>query len=164
LFIRKVAFDQKDFCLTTPGEYLAAHPTQQTIEPAASSWGDKGHLEVWIDKNNSWIYPHLHIAAQRMTTLANAYKTDTSELIDRVLKQLARELLLAQSSDWAFLMRTGTAREYATKRTIDHLSRFNNLHDQLVGGQLDETFLVDCEWRDNLFPNLNWRYYCSGGL
>ena len=98
------------FGLTTPAEYLSAHPTQQTIEPAASSWGDKGHLEVWIDKNNSWIYPHLHVAAARMTKLANAHQTDANELDDRVLKQLARELLLAQSSDWAFLMRTGTAR------------------------------------------------------
>jgi 1,4-alpha-glucan branching enzyme len=159
LFIRKAAFDQDDFRLTTPGEYLAAHPTQQTIEPAASSWGDKGHLEVWIDKNNSWIYPHLHLAAQRMSKVANAHKNDSSELNDRVLKQLSRELLLAQSSDWAFLMRAGTAREYATKRTIDHLTRFNKLHDQFVAGQLDEKFLADCEWRDNLFPNLNWRYY-----
>lgn len=159
LFIRKAAFDQQDFRLTTPGEYLATHPTQQTIQPATSSWGDKGHLEVWIDKNNSWIYPHLHVAAERMTKLANTHQTDASELDDRVLKQLARELLLAQSSDWAFLMRTGTAPEYATKRTIDHLTRFNKLHDQLVGGQLNETFLADCEWRDNLFPNLNWRYY-----
>jgi 1,4-alpha-glucan branching enzyme len=184
-FIRKAAFDQKDFRLTSPSEYLATHPTQQTIEPAASSWGDKGHLEVWIDKNNSWIYPHLHAAARRMTMLARANAGDSttmsgqnltgltgqvssgmpdSELRDRVLKQLARELLLAQSSDWAFLMRTGTAREYATKRTLDHLTRFNKLHDQFAAGQLDEKFLADCEWRDNLFPNLNWRYYCSGGL
>jgi 1,4-alpha-glucan branching enzyme len=164
LFIRKAAFDQKDFRLTTPSEYLATHPTQQTIEPGASTWGDKGHLEVWIDKSNSWIYPHLHAAAQRMTKVANAHKKEPSELNDRVLKQLARELLLAQASDWAFLMRTGTAREYASKRTIDHLARFNKLHDQFVAGQLDEKFLADCEWRDNLFPNLNWRYYCSGGL
>jgi 1,4-alpha-glucan branching enzyme len=164
MFIRKAAFDQKDFRLTTPGEYLATHPTQQTIAPAASSWGDKGHLEVWIDKNNSWIYPHLHIAAERMTKLANGHQMDASEFDDRVLKQLARELLLAQSSDWAFLMRTGTAIDYATKRTIDHLGRFNKLHDQFVAGQPDEKFLADCEWCDNLFPNLNWRYYCSGGL
>ena len=184
LFIRKAAFDQKDFCLTTPSEYLANHPTQQTIEPAASSWGDKGHLEVWIDKNNSWIYPHLHAAAQRMSKLARTNADDStttsaqnltgltgqvpnglpdSEISDRVLKQLARELLLAQSSDWAFLMQTGTAREYATKRTIDHLTRFNQLHDQLAAGQLDEKFLADCEWRDNLFPKINWRYYCAGG-
>jgi 1,4-alpha-glucan branching enzyme len=56
-------------------------------------------------------------------------------------------------------MRTGTAREYATKCTLDHLARFNKLHDDLVGGQLDEKFLADCEWRDNLFPNIKWRYY-----
>jgi predicted glycosyl hydrolase (DUF1957 family) len=78
---------------------------------------------------------------------------------DRVLKQLARELLLAQSSDWAFLMKTGTAREYATRRTIDHLARFNRLCDQLVTNTVDEEFLRECEWRDNLFPNVNWRYY-----
>ena len=174
LFIRKTAFDQKDFCLTTPSEYLAANPTQQTIEPAASSWGDHGHLEVWIDKSNSWIYPHLHRAARQMTELAQRVSVvvgqplrlpnETSAggapvLQNRALKQLARELLLAQSSDWAFLMKTGTAREYATKRTLDHLARFNQLHDQFVAGQLDEKFLADCEWRDNLLPNLNWRYY-----
>jgi 1,4-alpha-glucan branching enzyme len=159
LFIRKAAFDQNDFRLTTPSEYLAAHPTQQTIQPAASTWGDKGHLEVWIDQNNSWIYPHLHAATLRMTKLAIAHKNNSSERVDRVLKQLARELLLAQSSDWAFLMRTGTAREYATKRTLDHLGRFNKLHDQFVADEVEEKFLADCESRDNLFPNLNWRYY-----
>ena len=159
LFIRKAAFDQKDFCLTSPSDYLNAHGTQQTIEPAASSWGDKGHFEVWIDKNNSWIYPHLHASTLRMTKLAREHASDSNEQADRVLKQLARELLLAQSSDWAFLMRTGTAREYATQRTLDHFSRFNKLHDQFVAGDVDEDFLAECERRDNLFPNLNWRYY-----
>jgi 1,4-alpha-glucan branching enzyme len=177
-FIRKTAREQKEFCLTTPSEYLTAHSTQQTIQPAASSWGDKGHLEVWIDKNNSWIYPHLHAAALRMTKLArendDSWKSTSANLTglasrvlkaqrdrfnERVLKQLARELLLAQSSDWAFLMRTGTACEYATKRTLDHLERFNKLHDQFAAGAVEEKFLADCEWRDNLFRNLNWRYY-----
>jgi len=159
LFIRKTAAGQGDFRLTTPSEYLAANPTQQTIEPAASTWGDKGHLDVWLDKSNSWIYPHLHGAALRMSECARAHANDSTPLADRVLKQLARELLLAQSSDWAFLMRTGTAREYATKRTMDHLIRFNRLHDQFAANDVDEKFLADCEWRDSLFPNVNWRYY-----
>ncbi len=159
MMIRKTAADQADFRLTTPTDYLMANSTQQTIQPAESSWGDRGHLEVWIDEHNSWIYPHLHAAAQRMSKLAQAHQNDSSAHTDRVLKQLARELLLAQSSDWAFLMRSGTAREYASKRTQDHLARFNALNDQLMSGQVDEKFLADCEWRDNLFPNLNWRYY-----
>jgi 1,4-alpha-glucan branching enzyme len=81
------------------------------------------------------------------------------QFTDRLLKQLARELLLAQSSDWAFLMKTGTAREYATKRTMDHLASFNRLYDQFVANDVDEEFLRDCEGRDNAFPNANWRYY-----
>jgi 1,4-alpha-glucan branching enzyme len=179
LFIRKAVHDRRDFRLSSPSEYLATHATQQTIEPAASTWGDKGYLEVWIDKHNSWIYPHLHAAAERMTKLARKQvassglagsknltgnigqvsKPTQPDFTDRVLKQLARELLLAQASDWAFLMRMGTAREYATKRTLDHLTRFNALHDQFVAGAVAENFLADWEWRDNLFPNLNWRHY-----
>ena len=157
--IRKIAFDQTDFRLTSPSEYLEANPTQQTIRPAESTWGDKGYFNVWIDKQNSWIYPHLHAAAQRMHKLATQHKDKANDQTDRVFKQLARELLLAQSSDWAFLMRSGTAREYASKRTTDHIERFNKLHDQFVAGAVDEKFLADCEWRDNVFPNLNWRYY-----
>lgn len=155
----KDAYGRRDFQLTTPTAFLTDHPTQQSIAPAASSWGENGYLGVWIDKTNSWIYPHLHSAARRLTELARAHASDETALADRVLKQLARELLLAQSSDWAFLMKTGTATHYATKRVTDHLLRFNRLHDEFTSGRLDEGFLSNCEWRDNLFPDVNWRYY-----
>lgn len=178
-FIRRAA-SEHDLRLSTPSEYLAAFPTQQIIEPSASTWGETGYFEVWLNPSNAWIYPQLHIAAQRMSEVTRrnasavvgqagkhsglpsgkaAGGAHVRQLADRVLKQLARELLLAQSSDWAFLIKTGTAREYATKRTVDHLSRFNRLHDQLVTNTVDEEFLRDCELRDNLFPNVNWRYY-----
>jgi len=157
-FIRQVA-GERDVSLTTPSEYVAEHPTQQIVEPAASTWGENGHLGVWLDGSNVWIYPHLHAATQRMSEAARKQAANCSPLADRVLKQLARELLLAQSSDWPFLMKTGTAREYATKRIIDHFARFDRLHDQLITNRVDEDFLRDCEWRDNLFPNVNWRYY-----
>jgi 1,4-alpha-glucan branching enzyme len=160
-FIRRAA-SEPDLRLTTPSEFLATYPTQQIVEPAASTWGENGHLAVWLDPSNAWIYPHLQLAAQKMIGLARRYGADGSnvtDISDRVLKQLARELLLAQASDWAFLMKTGTAREYATKRTIDHLAHFNRLHDEFVTGDVDEKFLRDCEWRDNLFPDVNWLYY-----
>ncbi len=145
--------------LTTPAAFLANHPTQQTIVPAPSSWGENGHLAVWLDDSNSWIYSHLHAAANRMTEIACAHSSPVSTLEERLLQQLARELLLAQSSDWAFLIKTGTARAYATKRVTDHLLRFNRLFEHFTTGAIDENFLLNCEWRDNLFPNLNWRYY-----
>jgi 1,4-alpha-glucan branching enzyme len=177
-FIRHAANDG-DFQLTTPSEYLAAHPTQQIVEPSASTWGENGHLAVWLDPSNAWIYQQLNDTAHKMVALAEqasavvgrsrtfsglpvqrlAGEAPALQLSDRVLKQLARELLLAQSSDWAFLMKTGTACEYATQRTIDHLARFNRLHDQFVTNSVEEEFLRDCEWRDNIFPNVKWQYY-----
>jgi 1,4-alpha-glucan branching enzyme len=158
-FIRKVAAAHDEFELTTPSVFLSSHSTQQTVQPAPSTWGEKGHLGVWLDLDNVWIYPHLHGAARRMQEVAQAHAEKATPLVERVLKQLARELLLAQASDWAFLMKSGTAKEYASKRSMDHLVRFNRLYEQLMGARIDEAFLSDCEWRDNLFPNVNWRYY-----
>src|SRR5262249_3627661 len=68
-FIRHTA-DEKDFRSITPSEYLARHPTQQIVEPAASTWGENGHLAVWLDPSNAWIYPQLSAATQKMIELA----------------------------------------------------------------------------------------------
>ena len=159
LFLRKAAYDQNTFRLTTPTDYLKDHSTQQMVAPSPSSWGNKGYWEVWLDRCNSWIYPHLHAAARRMTAAAREHEHTDSPFVQRTLKQLARELLLAQSSDWAFLMKTGTAVDYATRRTKDHILRFTNLHEMLESGLENESFLKACEDRDNIFPHVNWKHY-----
>ena len=56
---------------------------------------------------------------------------NTSDVKSRILNQMTRELLLAQSSDWAFMMKTGHFSEYAGKRTVTHLERFYLLHSYL---------------------------------
>ena len=157
--MRRAAADDSGVQLTTPTDYLREHTTHETVQPAASSWGEDGYWSVWLQPANAWIYPHLHTAARRMSEAAHAHAATPTATADRVLKQLARELLLAQSSDWAFLIKTGTAKHYAAKRTTDHLERFNKLHGQLTTDRVDEAFLSDCEWRDNIFPNVEWRYY-----
>lgn len=159
LFLRKAAYDQDVFDLVTPSDYLAGHEVLQVVQPCASSWGNKGYWEVWLDQSNAWIYPHLHAAARRMTAMARKHEKTRTRWIKETLQQMARELLLAQSSDWAFLMRTGTAREYAAKRSKDHLLRFNRLHDDLEAGRTDADFLAACRDRDNIFPDIEWRHY-----
>ena len=144
--------------LVAPETYLAENPTHQIGKPAASSWGEEGYWKVWLNDTNRWIFPHLSVAAERMTELARQFpKADALTL--RALKQAGRELLLAQSSDWPFILRTNTSPEYARRRVKDHLLRFISLHEQLTSTQIDEDRLAEMEASDNLFPDLDYRYW-----
>jgi 1,4-alpha-glucan branching enzyme len=94
-----------------------------------------------------------------MVELARRFETP-SDLERRALNQAARELLLAQSSDWAFIMKTNTTVEYAKKRTRDHIARFTYLYRALAGElMLEEPIVADFEWRDNIFPDIDYRVY-----
>ncbi|MEM9504931.1 MAG: 1,4-alpha-glucan branching protein domain-containing protein, partial [Cyanobacteria bacterium P01_E01_bin.43] len=154
---RKTWFDQSTYEMTHLADYLRDNPTQQVAKPSQSSWGYKGFHEYWLNETNAWIYPHLHKAAERMIELAKREPED--ELQWRALNQAARELLLAQSSDWAFIMRTGTMVPYAVRRTRSHLSRFTKLWEDLNEGKVDAGWLVKVEAIDNIFPNINYRVY-----
>lgn len=156
--IRKVCYDSDIVQLTTAGEYLKENPRNQVITPSFSSWGYKGYCEVWLDGSNDWIYRHLHEVSERMQDLAHAYPNATG-LIERALKQAARELLLAESSDWAFIMKTGTVVEYARKRTKQHILRFHKLYEDIKQNSIDEHWLADVESKDNVFPNIDYRIY-----
>ena len=81
------------------------------------------------------------------------------ELEERALNQAARELLLAQSSDWAFIMRTGTMVPYAVRRTRSHLMRFNKIYDDVRLEKIDSGWLEKVEQIDNIFPNVDFRDY-----
>ncbi|MBI2929954.1 MAG: DUF1957 domain-containing protein [Verrucomicrobia bacterium] len=157
-FMRKACFDQKTFELVTPEDYLKRHPTQQVATPSASSWGEEGYFKLWLNEKTEWIYPHLHVAQERMTALARKFH-HPSPLEERALQQAARELLLAQASDWPFILRTGTSPDYARKRVKDHLLRFIALHEQLTTTQVDEPWLARVESQDNIFPGVNCRYW-----
>jgi len=158
--IRKIYFDQNDIELTTPWDYLQTYPKNQVVKPAASSWGWKGYSEVWLSGENDWIYPHLHKAAEIMATLASS-ANGLSAVKRRVLNQMARELLLAQSSDWAFIMKTGTFAEYAKKRIVGHLKNFYTLYYQYHRDTPDCKVLSEIENRDNIFPELDFSVFSN---
>jgi len=156
--IRKAAREQDVLRLQSPIDYLREYPEQQLAQPPMSSWGAGGYAAVWLDEGNDWIYRYVHKASERMIELARIYQ-DASGVTRRALNQAARELLLAQSSDWAFIIKTGTMVDYAVRRTREHLLRFSKLYDQLKSGGVDEMWLASVEGRDNLFPEIDYRVY-----
>jgi 1,4-alpha-glucan branching enzyme len=155
---RRMQYNQDVVAPITPSEYLARFPTNQVATPGPSSWGYKGYHEVWLNGANDWVYRHLHKMGERMVELAHRYPA-SENLRQRALNQAARELLLAQASDWAFIMKTGTTTQYAVRRTCDHINGFNHLYESLIRGAIHEPWLAALEARDNLFPDLDYRIF-----
>jgi 1,4-alpha-glucan branching enzyme len=158
---RQLHHDQNVIEPVTPADYLDRHPTNQLATPCASSWGLKGYNEQWLNETNGWTYRHVHAIAERMTELARKHAGASDRLTIRALNQAARELMLAQSSDWTFIMSTGTTVPYATRRFEEHVTRFNQLYADLSAGALDEPYLELLEAHDNIFPDVDYRIYAS---
>ncbi len=157
-FIRKATTEQDSFYLVSPSDYLNLNQPLQLSTPCSSSWGDKGYHEVWLNGDNDWIYRHLHRGTAKMTELAANYP-EPSELGRRALNQAAREILLAQSSDWPFIITAGTMDNYARGRLKDHMIRFNRLYQQITTGNIDIAWLSALEEKDNIFPDINYQVF-----
>jgi len=144
----------------TPSEYLEEYPTNQMVKVNPSSWGDKGYYDVWLNTGNDWIYRHLHYMSDKMVDLAKYYHSTKDDFKKRCLNQMARELFLAQSSDWAFLVTTGTAIDYAVQRTKEHIHNFIRLRDMVDQDYTDYGFLDTLENKNSIFPAMDFRIYC----
>jgi 1,4-alpha-glucan branching enzyme len=155
---------QKDLKAITPSEYLGRYPRNQVISPRPTSWGYNGFYDSWLNSENDWVYRHLHRMADTLENLANRHYHERDSIHTRLLNQLARELLLAQSSDWAFLITTRTAREYAEKRTKEHISNFHVLQKGLQSKNIDVPFLEQVEKKNSIFRELDFRVYASTGV
>ena len=122
-------------------------------------------LDCLLDAINAGRQPkdeanQLKFDLERMTELADRF-INPAELELRALQQAGRELLLAQASDWPFILRTGTSPNYARKRVKDHLLRFIAIHEQLTTTRVDEKWLGQIEAMDNLFPDVDYRYWAT---
>jgi len=153
-----------------------------TAVPAASSWGQAGDNSYWVNRETAWLYPQLHAAARRLeallvkwggdapvagsgrnATMASRPLGEGRDLEGRALRQAARTLLLAQASDWAFLIRAGTAADAAVAGVSGLLERFAGLCAGLETGAVDATALRRCEQTDLAFPDLDLKWFESSG-
>jgi 1,4-alpha-glucan branching enzyme len=142
----------------TPVQYMKENPVQQRAEPSVSSWGFEGYFDVWVNGNTDWMYPHLHRAEEIMVELASECQGAQGQQ-RRVLNQCFRELLLAQSSDWPFLISTRGAPDYARERVRTHLQRFHRLAALIQDERVDEAALAEMEGQDNIFDRPDYRLF-----
>ena len=159
VLFKKIYYDDCNFKLITPGEYIDRYPNMQICTPCRSSWGAKGYSEVWLNPTNDYVHRHLHKAGNRMVELANRYPYEENQVRRKALNQCARELLLAQSSDWLFIITNGTMVDYAKKRIKDHIGRFTKLYYQIIQDNIDEAFVDDIYSKDKVFDEIDYMIY-----
>jgi len=136
--------------------YLERNPVSIEATPAASSWGAGGYGEVWVGPEAAWSWRHVHHATRYVAWLVkNQRGIDGAR--GRALDQTIRELLLLQSSDWNFIIKTGTSLKYAESRIRVHVHRLRRLGHLVQTGVIegeDAAWLEDVSARDNFFHQL----------
>jgi len=158
LFRLRAEFPGLEF--TTPSDYLGSQDLSgiEKSMPEFSSAGSSGYAETWLDSSNDWMYRHLMRAQDRMAELSHRFPDD-SGLNERALNQAARELLLAQSSDWPKLLYNQECTEYARTQIEDALRNFTTIYESLGSNYISTEWLTKLEKRHNVFPNINYRVF-----
>ncbi|MGE9296657.1 MAG: 1,4-alpha-glucan branching protein domain-containing protein, partial [Puniceicoccales bacterium] len=148
----------RDFTLSTPTAALADMADLPVKRPIASTWGRQADFSYWVNHETDWIYPLLAQADATFAHLAESWDepdfSPEQTLRNRALRQLIRELLLAQASDWPFMIRGGATANYARERIQRHLARFHYLATQLTTGTIDANTLAALESLDPILPEL----------
>ena len=152
--------DYGDIRFMTPSEYLLQQEAAlfEKSLPEFSSWGDNGYGEVWLDSSNDWIYRYLNRSVERMVELADRF-SENSGLKERALNQAAREILLAQASDWPELLYRQKCTEYAKFQIENSLHNFTTIYEALGSSHISAEWLTSLERQHNVFPNINYRIF-----
>lgn len=155
--------------LTSGSDYLAQYPRAGFIKMHEGSWGAEGSNHVWMNPDTAWTYAQIYPAELYLRDVCTSDHWKDNPLGERIVKQLCRELLLLESSDWQFLITTGAARDYAELRFETHNDQFNELKsiyqhfesaDSITEEQ--EARLASIEDRDSIFPDIDPNLWAAG--
>ncbi|MBP83414.1 MAG: glycoside hydrolase [Verrucomicrobiales bacterium] len=165
--IFRKAAERGDFTFSNPSSYLTESDEQTlpTVTPVSSSWGEGGYFETWTSESNNWVHNETQRRAEQLARFVRLFEENrddfTAEAIahrQRCIQLMTKELLLAQSSDWAFLMNNEPSREYAEKRTRDHFANFDRIW-VLTTKSSDDGEFDEVDPLNPIYSDLPWNLF-----
>ena len=156
---RKMAF-QDGIELCTCSDLLENQFQLQQIAPFTSASGENGYGEGFLDSSNAWMLRYSRKATERMIDLAARFSDDTG-LKARSLNLAAKEVLLAQSGDWAEMIHENMNPDYAEFRFKESISAFSTIYDSLGSNSISTEWLTRMEKEHQLFPNMNYHVFST---
>jgi 1,4-alpha-glucan branching enzyme len=147
--------------LVRPSEHLDEMPPETVVALPEGSWGQGGHHWVWHNPRVDWTWDLVHPEEDELWQLRKEALSTGNQLALRVTRAMARQLLILCASDWAFLITTDGAPDYAADRIrlhADDVARLSTLAREVLRGkdvpESEMGFLQEVETRDGLFPEL----------
>lgn len=166
-YVIKLMNNDNEIGLTTCSEYLNQTPSDIMISLQEGSSLEQGSILTGpcACQDALWTWKHINKAEETMEEILSQYRESQDNKIQEILKQLAIELLLLQSSDWQSLISRWKDKDYANERILKHFEAFNRIvklcKDYASGediAQGDWNFFLHCQKRETLFEimDLNW--------
>jgi len=140
----------------TARKHIGDGKSRPTIQLTEGSWGKNGDFSMWLNEQTSWTW-------KRLWALEEAYWAVAAKALGggpkprAVLAQATRSMLLAQASDWQFIISTGEAADYANQRFDEHCGQAEDLVRVLASGKIDDATMQRVEAlgaQDSIFPNV----------
>lgn len=157
---------RQDFQFSTIGERVALGGERPLVTPVSSSWGEGGYFETWTTGENDWVHEEVNQRAEQLARLVKMIEENQDDIPDgplahrkRCLRQMTRELLLSQSSDWGFLLRNESSSDYAEERVRGHLARFDEVWKLFAGVEDKNGRLEELEKATPLFEDVPWNIF-----
>ena len=124
------------------------------IQLAQGSWGANGDFSKWQNPETQWTWDRLWALEERFWTVVRRTLPVIPSSRRPVVEQAARELLLAQSSDWQFIISTGAAGDYAAKRFRGHCDALDGLLESIETGADPSALMAEHGEADDCFPEI----------
>jgi 1,4-alpha-glucan branching enzyme len=135
---------------------------EKTVQISEGSWGQGSSHYIWLNKDNTWTWKKIYEIENLLEDLITKNHDSENSDLQRLMKQLCRENLVMQSSDWQFLISTWSARDYAENRFTlhyDNCKRLISMINRILNNENVEKgeweYLARIEEADSLFQEID---------
>lgn len=130
----------------------------QRVTPVEASVNGMGYGEDLLESSNDFMMRYVKKASDRMTDIAERFPSEAS-LKGRLLNLGAKEVLLAQSCEWAEMLNKKHHSEYVRNQFTYFIVSFTKVFDALGSKQVSSEWLTKLENEHTLFPWMNFRIF-----
>ncbi len=128
----------------TGKEIAKDYPKTETIALKEGSWGENNDHSVWLNENTKWTWEKLYKTEKSFLNFLKKHKKKAlnDHTLNKILKEAAKSLIIAEASDWQFLIHTQSGVDYVTERFDKHIDEVEKLLE-IAKGYLNTNELSD---------------------